>query len=274
MSGIEEDATYPCTWETYAYYCHQIEEESLNWEQKNFGLYAELSVDDPPMESDTYDSGEHSLTQLWGIDRGGPSDEEFGYGAVPNVFGDYYSHLFVSYMDGGTYPYPFNPPAPYWKGESGSPYAPGNIVSEPGQQTMATFEIERYGNGAGGFNWWFYINGYWMGYFPESDWHHYFNTGFTEVQAGGEVAATSTSEPCIWMGNGAKGQESGAAIVTNAGRIYGTESAGHAADLYPDLYVEQGYEPGGYVAYNEGNTVPSTGTVRYGGVGWNDGKCP
>jgi hypothetical protein len=233
-------------------------------------MFAEMMVDDPPLEGNEYNPGIHSLTQLWGVDRGGNSDQEFGYGAAPGVFGDYYSHLFVSYEDGGVYPTPaFNPPG--WVGTPESPYAPGNVVSTPGAQSVATFGIERGSNGAGGFNWYFYINGYWMGYFPESDWHRYFNTGWTEVAAGGEVASTSTSEPCAWMGDGSNGQQSNAAYVTRWSYVQVNPKKGSEAFgfISPEVYFEEGYPN-----YKEGNTEPAVGKVLYGGTGWPTAHCP
>ena len=208
LSGIEEEASYPCQYYSgaQAYYCHSTEWRGLT-SRRAIGLGAHLIVDDPPEESQSFDPSEHSLTQLWAVDGNNDSDVEFGYGANPAAFGGVYSHLFVSYSDGGQYPYPYNPPYPFWIGNAESPYAPDNVVSEPGQLSEAYFAVERYTNGKGGYNWWFYINGYYMGYMTAANFNHGFPVSDTEIYIGGEVASASKSQPCIWMGTGAKGQE-------------------------------------------------------------------
>src|SRR5262249_22253924 len=113
LSGIEEEATYPCKYyaSAGAYYCHSIELRTLK-SKRTIALGANLIVDDPPEEPQSDDPSEHSLTQLWAVDGNNESDVEFGYGANPAAFKGVYSHLFVSYSNGGQYPYPYNPPYP------------------------------------------------------------------------------------------------------------------------------------------------------------------
>ena len=233
------------------------------------GSEPNLIVDDPPEEPAGDDPSEHSLTQLWAVDTDRSSDVEFGDGANPAAFGGVYSHLFVSYSDGGAYPYPYNPPYPFWIGNSESPYAPDNIVSEPGQLSEAFFAVERYPNGSGGYNWWFYINGYWMGHMTEANFNHGFPLSDNELYVGGEVASASKSEPCIWMGTGATGQESGSANVNHASYVWTEGTTEGTSYLYLTLYFEEGYPN-----YKEGETEPHTGTVHYGGKGWSNPDCP
>ncbi len=270
LSGIEEEASYPCQYYSSAgaYYCHSFERRAFS-SKRTIGFGANLIVDDPPEEPAGDDPSEHSLTQLWAVDTNNNSDVEFGYGANPAAFGGVYSHLFVSYSDGGAYPYPYNPPYPFWIGNSESPYAPDNIVSEPGQLSEAFFAVERYPNGSGGYNWWFYINGYWMGHMTEANFNHGFPLSDNELYVGGEVASASKSEPCIWMGTGATGQESGSANVNHASYVWTEGTTEGTSYLYPTSYFEEGYPN-----YKEGETEPHTGTVHYGGKGWSNPDCP
>ena len=234
-------------------------------------LGANMIVDDPPTEPVGDNPGEHSVTQLWAIDKDNGSDVEFGYGADPGLWKDVYSHLFVSYENGGQYPRPYNPKYPFWIGVAESPYVPEEIVSEPGQLSEAFFAVERYGNGKGGYNWWFYINGYWIGYMTEANWNLGFPISDTEIQVGGEVASTTTSEPCIWMGTGSVGTEGNSANVNKAAYIWTANNGNEEGTewLYPTRYLAQGYP-----IYSYGLTEPGTGTMHYGGKGWSNSDCP
>jgi hypothetical protein len=104
-------------------------------------------------------------------------------------------HLFVFSFDGGT-------PGCYNGCTSGRGYFQSAGASVyPGMQlgccgTVVQFAVQRYGT-----NWW--VNaGTWVGYFPQSSYPSYFNYGLTTLQAGGEVAAHTTSASCSDMGNG------------------------------------------------------------------------
>lgn len=180
------------------YYCHVFEARATP-NKRAYELGANMIVDDPPTEPEGDDPPEHSITQLWAIDGNNGSDVEFGYAADPGYWGDVYSHLFVTYANGGQYPFSFNPPYPFYVGSEGSPYVVGEIVSEPGQLSEAFFAVQRFTNGKGGYNWWFYINGYWIGYMTEVDWNLGFPISDTEIQVGGEVEGDKSSPAFGWV---------------------------------------------------------------------------
>jgi hypothetical protein len=68
--------------------------------------------------------------------------------------------------------------------------------------------------------------GYWLGYLPQYDWSHYYNYGFTEVEAGGEVASASAT-PRTDMGSGILPGTSGTAMFNNVQYSQSSPSASY-----------------------------------------------
>lgn len=232
------------------YYSHAVGSQRLDWRQGTFALYGAQSNEKPWIDASR--PREHSLSQLWGIDDTyGPtsySTQEFGWNVDFGLYGDLEPHLFVFHFDRGN-------PTCYNRCGGWVPYTnvigPGSVVTH--NDAFHVYVIQRYGS-----NWWFYYDGYWLGYLPSSAYPTYFNTGFTRMDAGGEVSS-SAPNTCTDMGNaGLPGTIPGAAAWQYVYRVRG-DGVSEWANFSPIETDPDQYRTGGWVGRYQ---------FRYGGGGW------
>lgn len=158
-------------------------------QQSTYALFGQQSNEKPYIQYSN--ATEHSISQLWGIDEtpgGAGSTQELGWRVSFSSYGDLEPHLFVYHFDGGV-------PTGYGQGLIPYTNVVGNGSVLPHNDTFHTYGIQRSGD-----NWWFYYDGYWIGYLPRSAYSRYWNAGFTRVDAGGEVQS-SNSNTCGDMGS-------------------------------------------------------------------------
>jgi hypothetical protein len=175
---------------------------------------------------------------------------EFGWIVSPAVYGDNQPHMFVDFQNGGIY-------APYNGAFVPYPGSPSLTAALPyGDGSLHTYGIV---HSAG--KWWFYHDGYFLGYIPDSAWQYPVGTP-DWAQNGGEVEGNSPS--CSKMGSG----------------IRGNATSGRAASWTNTYYIEaRGYEhnatSGDWTvtdpnAWSLGNASasPNGASFTYGGPGY------
>lgn len=235
-----------------AWYSYAIGTQWLPWQQQTYALFASQTNEKPFVQWNTPD---HSISQLWGVDyspNGRYSTQELGW-TVDQGFGDREPHLFIFHFDDGV-------PMGYADGSGGGGWVPYTNVIGPGSVVTHNDTYHTYGIQRSGSNWWFYYDGYWLGYIPRSAYPRYFNWGFSRIDAGGEVAA-NTPYTCTDMG--AYPAVSGTDPYSSAwypwiSRARGDTGAGELASM--SAYMS---DPGQY------QMSQFTGSsFRYGGGGW------
>lgn len=162
------------------WYWYTVGSQPLPWQQANFALHGLQSNEKPYIQYSN--EREHSLSQLWGMDLtpgGVGSTQELGWMVDWRMFGDLEPHLFVYHFDAGV-------PTGYSEGF----IAYTNVIG-PGSVVTHNDNFHAYGIQREGSNWWFYYDGYWLGYLPQSAYPRYWNSGFTRIDAGGEMASTN-----------------------------------------------------------------------------------
>lgn len=162
------------------WYWYTTGSQYLPWQQGTYALSGLQSNEKPYIQYSN--EREHSLSQLWGIDQtpgGVGSTQEFGWMVDFRMFGDLEPHLFVYHFDGGE-------PTGYSQDfvSVTNVIGPGSIVTH--NDNFHNYRIQRDGT-----NWWFYYDGYWLGYLPQSAYPRYWNSGFTRIDAGGEMASSN-----------------------------------------------------------------------------------
>ena len=157
-------------------------------------VHSVMSITQPDLNWVDY----HTLSELAVYDGG--QKLELGWTIDRSLNGNVLPHLFVF----------------HWVNNVGTCYNGCGFVSVssstfPGEVltagTSGSFAIEHWQG-----NWWFYYNGTWFGYFPDSLWNGQF-TAPTSVQAFGEVSASS-SRPCTQMGNGLFAEDPNSASIS------------------------------------------------------------
>lgn len=192
--------------------------------------------------------GSHSLSQLWVIDGENGSDVEYGWTESPGLYkGNTEPHLFVyhfNHNEGTEYDADFVQ-------EPGSPSITAPIAWNNGANT---YGIDDYSG-----NWWVYHDGYWLGYLPAFAWTYLIRSRSLRTEAGGEVASTTNSTTCDWMGAGQFGSSSGSAWWEHTWFEYAGSS----------YYPQWGYTyASDSSAYDLGFVNLDEGAFHYGGPGY------
>ncbi|PYC79498.1 DUF239 domain-containing protein [Streptomyces tateyamensis] len=151
----------------------------------------------------------HSLQELALQSAGGTASGntvEIGWTVDPQVNGDYRPHLFVFHWINGQ-------PTDYNTGfvQTSGTARPGMALTPGSPVRLAWWNS----NG----NWWAYLNGSPIGYFPGSDWNGAFGTAQI-ISAFGEVAADGQTS-CTQMGDGTFGSRSGSSWISGY-QLYGS----------------------------------------------------
>lgn len=175
------------------------------------------------------------------------STQELGWRVSLASYGDLEPHLFVYHFDGGQ-------PTAY-----GSGWVPATNVIGPNSvlthnDTFHVYGIQRYGT-----NWWFYYDGHWLGYLPQSAYPRYWNSGFTRTDAGGEIASSSANT-CGDMGSYGPipGGNPTAAMWQQVYRVRGDTGNSEFSNLSPFESDPAQYSLGFFTG----------SSFRYGGGGW------
>ena len=134
-----------------AYYCHEIEEQSVSGAT---GLWFTASQHRPYLAPADY----HTLVQFWGLASNG-STLESGWTVDPSFGDDTYPRLFV---------YHFAGPNGTCYNACGYQQAPG-IGIYPGLPLTPDGRYASFGVTLSGGNWGFYYGGYYYGYIPQYD---------------------------------------------------------------------------------------------------------
>lgn len=235
----------------YAFYCYALESKVVGGTGSN-QMYAWIARNRPILGA----GDSHTLTQLWAKSSNGLSglnDLEMGWTVDPqapggNIFPSY-PHIFVIHFINGLYSC-YDECSGNYHPVAGAPYAAGEPLLNPDGR-IDTFGV--YNDGA---YWWYYFDGYWIGYIPNSAWPGGF-TRYSVAQVGGEVSSSTHSHPATQMGTGSYGS-------TSAGGLVQYAAIGQGVWLVPDYYQSDGA-----YGYNVGNLNPSVGQFRYGGPGFN-----
>jgi len=199
----------------------------------------------------------HSLAQIWASRQYGgcTSTVEIGWTESAGQFkGNYEPHLFISAWDCGVWLGYMSLESPLWK-QSSAVVWPGAVVSH-------NDKFHAYGARMDGNNWWFYYDGQWVGYIPNSAWKTLYPSYLTKGQAGGEVA-TKALWTCADMGYGGLfGSHPWAAMFSDVWYEFNYQTQVELAKLQPYATDSGNYNTGNW---SEG--IPGA-EFRYGGPGW------
>jgi hypothetical protein len=216
-------------------------------------FFSDQTQQDPAL--DTADSAAgHSLSQLWVVNYNNSSTVEFGWIVSPGLYTDSLPHMFVDHADGGSY-------GPYNGGFVPYPGAPLLTAALPyGDGSLHTYGIIYSSE-----EWWFYHDGYFLGYIPVTAWTHRVGTP-TDLQNGGEVESTASFHSCSQMGSGTLGSaSSGYARWANT---YYIDRAGYDHNARANNWGSTPTDPS---AWNRGHvSIPDGGQAAfgYGGPGY------
>ena len=237
------------------WYSYAIGMQEFSWSKNVTALWAYQTNEAPYVEYSGKDSG-HSLGQIWALrDIGGGcfSSAETGWRVDPADYGDPFPHLFMFAFDCG---------APLGYAYKGLPWQQSSGVVFPGMAVSHNDVFHVYGARLDGNNWWFYYDGHWVGYIPNSAWKTMFPWFATITYAGGEVA-TIQHNTCTDMGYGGLfGTHPWAAMFSDVWYEY--ENNKKASSSYMTAYHSDpwNYSVGNWSAGHPGSEF------RYGGPGW------
>jgi Neprosin len=243
------------------WYSYAIGSQEVPWQDGTFALFGQQSNEDPfimyPQPC------EHSDSQLWGRDNtpgaGSYSGEEIGWMVDQCRFGtqDLAPHLQVELHDAGVY----RCHEQVCTGvPSGSGWHAATNVVQPGAVLTHNDTWHTYGIQNASGNWWYYYDGTWLGYYDPGVFSLYRNTGFTEIQAGGEVYSQQPFQStCTDMGSFGpiRGDQGNAAMWLSVWRGFGATSQNASFTPYESDAAQ--YDTGFWSGGNQ---------FRYGGGGW------
>jgi hypothetical protein len=191
-------------------YFHAIDGQSA----KVYGCDGFLNVWDPSINNPAGPGDDHSIMQTWlqNYDKPQTQSLEMGWTVDKNLNGDTIAHVFTYYTTNG-YSADGNNLGGYnrlysgWAQYSATVF-PGiriNGVSAPGgQQLEVSIKIQLYQG-----NWWFAVQGIWMGYYPASLFAGGIGNYAEWVAFGGEVYSSLTNPSLTkdQMGSGRQAQD-------------------------------------------------------------------
>ena len=217
------------------------------------GMFASQSNERPYVDYLNSGITSHSDSQIWAIASGWPclSDVETGWISSLGGFHDTRPHLFMFAWDCGK--------SLGYVGQESIPWVQVSNVVYPNMALSYNDTWHTYGVTIEQGNWWFYYDGYWVGYIPGSAWNPETVPGYLhEIKAGGEVSSGSEIS-CTDMGfEGRYGSDPKAAMYNQVWYVLDGFSAN--ASLAP-YAPDPNYTIGSWYPGNPGYRF------RYGGPG-------